>query len=952
MESFGENLQLDLAGQCHLKGADLKTRLDDIHGYPALAPWIGRTQDWSPILNLGGGGAEILGGQKRRLGRLLFASNATTFMARVNQKANQLKSGAETTSITFHVVCGLAGGTGGGSLIDAISLIRNEYRDSSQYPIILYLLLPDEFPKQNWNTGNYHANGYAALAELNAMGVGQYLPYNLLGHGERFKELPAPFKICYLITNENSNGAPFEVDRQIPELMAEMLYQKIVAGLQGVSRQLGRIVEWENMEISHEGKSRSGGAERCRLFASFGIKKISYPEDVIRDYIGYSLSAQTLMQMLYNNWAQGYLNEAVDSPVEGLVADVVTQKSLNLDREVYFLERQFSTEEQDKEQKNWKSFEVEWKTYIEKLSADLVSEDGNWLDSLKRKCEDREKKNFRDGHGIVDYFALKMDRLSEYARYIAGGIEGKLASDLIAGDRSLTEIDAILKSLCSLIEKNRTEWGNQTQAESSVAARERVGWTENLQRFEDLGPLARIMPGNKERIFEAGKQGMLTYFTLKTRAAAWDFAFSLLGKVKEELMRTKDQVVTTVAEFKNAVRHCNERASEHKPEEAKLQSTEVVMRLFNGDEVTRYVSALIGNREFQDKQARQARQNMVDKLMAGRTGLRILPSGRDNLLDILAQSSHATLSTFDASAESDGEGRKSYGRLLSVSIIDKLRERYSGDIELMKKEIRDYMSKAGYLLKINDAEHGKKGPGTDFSGENKKSNLIVMMPDAEADDDFVKELKKAFENSVADPNSVQFINTKDARRHEITILSFVQLFPLRYVDVLAKLKEKYEVRLKEGNSQQRILEIHTEGSLETFPGLYVPPVREIAGPTLLLGLALGVVRPKSNGASPGTIKDALVLVDEDDLPQDDLGIGFEGGLQKFAIREVLDRATAHNLGRSKCVKGDPGKVEAVKVSLKEIARLIAAGNDDDLRAMMGYAKTAQLEFEGHLTAKS
>lgn len=950
---LGENLQLDPAGHCHLVGSDLKNRLDDIHSYPALAPWIGRTQDWAPILNLGGGGTEILGGQKRRLGRLLFAGNAVSFMDRVNKKANQLKSGSPTASITFHIVAGLAGGTGSGCLIDSIALIRDEYRDAKQYPIILYVLLPDEYPMQNWNTGNYHANGYAALMELNALGVGQYTPYNLRGHGERFKGLESPFKICYLITNENSNGAPFEVDKQIPELMAEMLYQKLVAGIQGASKQIGRMVEWENMEISHEGKSRNGGSERCRLFASFGIKKISYPEDIIRDYIGYSLSAQTLNQMLFNNWAQGYLGEQVDLGVEGLVADTTYQKSVNLDREVFYLERQFSTDELEKDQKQWKSFEAEWKTYIERVSADIVTEEGNWLEALKRKCEDREKKSFRDGRGVIDYFAWKQDRVMEYAKIIAGGIEAKLGDDLIAGRRSLTEIDTILKTLCALLDRNLAAWEKQKQEEEILATRERVGWTENIQRFEDLGPLARRITGNNTRIFEAGKLGMTNYFVLKTRVTGWDFASLLVGKVRQELMRAKDHVVNTISAFNSAVRQCTEGANECRPEEGKLQSNEVVLRLFNGDEVTRYMASLIGNREFQDKQARQARQAMAERLMHGRSDLRHLPSGKDNanLLDILAQSSHSTLSTFDASTELSNGGEASFGRLLSVSIIDKLNERYRGDTEMMKKEIRDYMSKAGYLLRISDSQHQKKGPGTDFSGQNKRTNLIVMMPGADSEDVFVKELRRAFESSVADSNSVQFIDTGDTRRHEITILSFVQLFPLRYVAVLEKLKEKYETRLKEGDAKQRLLEIHTEGSTEDYPALYIPPVRDIVGPTLLLALALGTVRPKTVDGATGTLKGTLVSVDQENLPLDDLGTGFEGGLQKCSIREVLDRVDSLNRDKCRILKSDREKSEEIRKSLKTLAREIAGSNDDDLREMIKYEKQAETELDGHLNAK-
>ena len=39
------------------------------------------------------------------------------------------------------------------------------------YRIVIYAQLPEEIPNPNWDTGNYHANGYATLMELNALGA-------------------------------------------------------------------------------------------------------------------------------------------------------------------------------------------------------------------------------------------------------------------------------------------------------------------------------------------------------------------------------------------------------------------------------------------------------------------------------------------------------------------------------------------------------------------------------------------------------------------------------------------------------------------------------------------------------------------------------------------------------------------------------------------------------------
>jgi hypothetical protein len=952
---LGENIQLSPDGQCYLQGSDLRSRLADIHSYPALAPWIGNTQNWGPILNLGTGATETMGGQKRRLGRFLFAANAQTFINKVKRKAEHLREGSMDAGVQFHIISGLAGGTGSGSLIDTICLIRKEYPDSKRNPILLYLLLPEEHAKPNWDTGNYHANGYAALWELNALGVGKYLPYNLLGNGERFSDesLKGPFKICYLITNENSNGTPFDVAKGVPAMMAETLYQTLMA--ESMAKSIKRVVDWENMEVSHEGRGHDEKAERCRLFASFGIKKICYPEEEIREFIGYSLSSQTLLQMLYNHWAQGYLDEdAGVLAVEGLVADGVTQKTLNLDREVFFLERQFSTADVDKDQATWKTFDADWRAFIERLSADIVREEGNWLDTLMRRCEDRQKKSFRDGRGVLDYFSWKKDRILEYARLVASGIEDSLSGDLLQGKRSLTEIEAILRALCTTLEKKQKEWQNQMEENSSHAAKQRLLGVENTQRFEDLGPLARRMPGNKERIFEAGKNAIIAYTSLSTRVSAWEFAAEFVKSVRVELLRIADHVGKVVAGFRTAIAHCKEQAEERRPEERNLQSTDVVMRLFNGDEVTRYVTALIGNKEFQDKQARQARDRMVARLMHGRSSLRTLPTSekRSELLDILAQSSHETLAEFDAAADATNEVERSFGRLLSVSIIDKLRERYEGNSELMRNEIRQHIAKSGYLLRINEAEHGKQGPGADFHNENKKTNLIVMLPDADKDDPFIKELKIAFQGSVGDPSEIQFVDTVGKKRYEITILSFVQLFPLRYAEVLGKLKEKYQARLQSGDGKQRILELHSEDPSEQFPPLFVPPVRDTAGPALLLGLALGTVRPKSRAGTTGTIRDELVCVDNQDDVIHDLGYGFEGAIAGCARREIFQELTKRNLFKASLLKGDLPKTEETRANIVKNSREIA-GNDDDMRKMMRpLEEAAMTTLDVYLRSKS
>ena len=950
---FGENLQLTPSSQLHLEGDDLKARVRNIEAYPNIASWIGASKRWDSIINQGGSGTELAAQQKRRLGRFLLAVNGSKFTDKIKQKIKQLHEGSMAASVQIHIVCGLAGGTGSGTIVDVVSMIRKEYKSDTDFPISLYLLLPEEHPYPEWAKPNYHANGYASLVELNSLHTGKYFPFNLTGNGSRYndEDLPSPFNICFLVTDKNSNNKPFEVDKEIPSVMAEMIHHMLVAQSTGgtiAGGALNRVLNWENTPSTDAEE-----LERSRRFASFGYRKISYPEEEIKEFIGYSLSAQTILQMLYNNWAQGYLDEEKGGlAVEGLVGDSVIQKKFCLDRDVFFLERQFSSENLEKDQKVWKPFEADWRAYIERLSSDIVSGEGNWLELLKRKCEEREKKSFRDGRGVIDYYSWKKDRLQEYSRLVTSGIEDDFSKALLSGDRSLTEIEAILRSLCGMLDKKLAEWGKQIEEDSSHAAKQRILWTDNLQRYEDLGPLARRMSGNKEKIFEAGKNAMITYFSLTSRSSAWDFASEFLKSVKAELLRIADHMTNVISAFRSAALFCAERAGEHRPEEKNLKSTEVVMRLFNGDEVTRYVDALIGNKEFQDKQARQAREKMVEVIMSGRNSLRNLPTveKKAELLDILAQSSHETLVVFDAGADAAVNIKQDFGRLLSVSIIDKLRERYLDNPEKMASEIRDHMNKAGYLLNFNRAEVGNAGPGTQFSDENIDENWIVLMPDADnKEDPFVKSLINAFKESKSEAKRVQFVDTKDARRHEITILSFVQLFPLRCVDLVSKLKEKYELRIHK-DPEQAILELHSEDPSDSFRPLFIPPVRQIVGPRVLLGLSLGSVRPKTSGGVAGTIKDELTTVGLNNQAEDDLGKGFDGAIIRCAAKAVHDRLKLENLKRIRSLEGNTSGLDEVREKIRAFAGEIAGDDDDAMKTMRICSEAALSELDGHLAS--
>ncbi len=275
---LGKSVQLDKHNQLLIRGgADLAAHLENLSSYPGIQGWIGDKSQWLDILNSIVG--EVLGGQKRRLGRFLFACKIKDFRDRVQSLTRNLQQKGGTTEVTFHICCGLAGGTGSGSIIDTVCQIRELYPENR---IILYTLLPDRHPKTNppWDTGNYHANGYVSLLELNALSLGAWEPHDITGFKERLS-LRDPFNGCYLFFNQNENGVAVDVEKDIPEIVADFLFQKLVVTRELRWESLARMENAENGDGSPE-STLAGVPERSKRFLAFGLKRLAYPEIEIK----------------------------------------------------------------------------------------------------------------------------------------------------------------------------------------------------------------------------------------------------------------------------------------------------------------------------------------------------------------------------------------------------------------------------------------------------------------------------------------------------------------------------------------------------------------------------------------------------------------------------------------------------------------------------------------------
>ena len=92
---LGSSVQLDKRSQLLIQEANLSARLDNIDNYPGIKPWIGDPEQWRDVL--GSIIGVTLGGQKRRLGRFLFACKADKYKQQVQSLVRTCRTAEQLT---------------------------------------------------------------------------------------------------------------------------------------------------------------------------------------------------------------------------------------------------------------------------------------------------------------------------------------------------------------------------------------------------------------------------------------------------------------------------------------------------------------------------------------------------------------------------------------------------------------------------------------------------------------------------------------------------------------------------------------------------------------------------------------------------------------------------------------------------------------------------------------
>jgi hypothetical protein len=887
---LGHSVQLPDRAQLKMGGGmQLKETVDNLASYPGIKPWIGDRQAFAGIIE-SANAANVIGGQKRRLGRFLFASHAAHFRERVREAVLDMQNSQNpaiprSTETTFHVCCGLAGGTGSGSIVDAVSQIRATFPDP-QYHIVIYALLPERQVTGGKGGPNYHANGYAALMELNALSIGSWTPHDITGVAPGRLDIKDPFNCCYLFNDENESNVRVDVIRELPEIVASFLFQKSVE-IQKIRWGItNTLLRQETYEVGAQARlpefSPTGKPRRARTFFSFGVKQIAYPEVEVREYLTYQFANQGALQLRFNKWidGRGFVEEAVNQSFHEFVKAKATLENWYLTDERLSLSEGILEDEVNN--KNWRPIADFWKTIIPQyvnLVIDTYRDDAmKMLPELAKRCDEVYKETYR-GQGVQKFYEMKRRDIAAQAREIRSRIERVLFDEWKNGAKSMMDISSLLAALLESIEDRIKSFDDKIakiSEDSETVKENESAISKNREEWAKLGLLSRFILGKHKNILSAQAERFISRYTLRTKVEGFRYAKQLLPATKEEISRLASEVSKCSAmiadatkAFQAAIEARCQSVVDGKEIDVKRDFSRQVIRFFEPQAVRDFSQVLVVDTNEQRLQTGKIRAELTKLLGDNQTfaafNNRIT---RGKFIDVL----ESTCEQSAIQAHEEYVARNpDRGRVLKVSLIEMMRKDFEGDSERMRLYAREAMSMSSNYVKLDQQQQQLVQTGIPAANNPENavclSMLTIVAPESPDAPEFRDQICQAFVNA---SRATTQVVTNPGRPQEITLINITSGFSARMVAVVKFLRDKYEARLRDSKNGHAFIELHLEGEFGSalpdsqaifslYPESYKPADFR---PWAFLAEALGHIRSTPD-AQTGMPKVYLCTKDED-----------------------------------------------------------------------------------------
>lgn len=864
---LGKSVHLGEAQKVSIHGISTST-LQNLGTSPGLQCFINPRdkqlidQYMGPLVTAG------IGGQRRRLGRMLMANNLSdrnstnNFRVKLQSAVNNLTQTSGDNDVAFHICAGLAGGTGSGSIVDVIAQIRKLYpyqEATHAYKIRLFVYMPENnvvYPSHD--NGFYQANGYAALTELNAISVDKYAPYDVTGERDvftqevqRLMEHQETFEVCYVYSNVNEAGKNLDLSQKLPESVADFLFQTIVVASRNSAGKMSRLVGCENDGAGPE-NDLNGEKTRSRKFMSFGIARVEYPETEIDEYVTYNYAVQAVRQLTFNLWQEGigYGEISIDEVGAGYldqIKDVNNRGKLKLSNAILTLEAPVIESDATR---NWRPYNITWETRLQQDAGFVQksNEKKQWLSQFTALADDYFEKGFRK-HGVKKFFEIHRSEIRAYARNIRRHIETLLFDEWAAGGKegkSILQIEKYAMLLRQDCDDRIGLFKEQKAKLESMLENYIKDMKAANDEWEHIGWIRDAITNASEKVFAKYKSAKCSYYSTLTKIESYDYAILLLQQLINELSSMILGIQAMKTELGDILKNVLIQAT------SKCQTNAVnddsIMKKYDPEMVQVLTKQYVGDYNYQNSNATEIRQSMIAKLgedgehsFANLNANVDLNTAADLIVDICAKNARAAME--------DTATKDPLMKMVGVNILDKLRIDLNSE-DKIEAFVNNVIDMARSYVQFNPAETGKV-IGDNVGAMMQMVQVAMPKPVTEQETDFVNKLSAAFQAKVAGfiPRFVDGDLSVNFKPNQIVVVCANAGFPLRFLFNMKTLKDRYDRLLAAPQGELNRMVLHTESFAKPLPELFELDVMDLEKPSkkaVMLGIALRLIQQQQD----------------------------------------------------------------------------------------------------------
>lgn len=828
---FGQSAQFTTEEFVNIKSIDLGQILDNPNNYPGLKRVISNPEMMRKTLGEVGAAA----GQKRRAGRILFAANIGKYLAAVKQQYTKITQGKSGNGIGvhIHIFTGLAGGTGSGSIIDAVAQLRADALfNGEDTKITIYAMVPELNIPSGCQAGRYHQNGYAALCELSALNAGVYLPCDVRTGEEHIRINTIPKKQFGLMvySNFNENGAVVNSFSELPKIVSDTVYFKLFTQSKAdVTDNFMRGYSNENkndylIEYSFTSKGTDKEPARTKAVNSFGIKRIVYPEQRIVEHISYTLANGAFKQMAYNNFKEdfGYVAEPQKKDYNQLyIKDdswmrrwKLTDDFLTLNERILDTDRKF-----EKISEYWKN-QAEFNSY-----DDAKTFDSNPLHYVEQFCLDKFNRDFRIRQGVEAYYQDKSNQaiLDTQATAIVEAIEHNLYTEWLEGNFSLNDLLQLSDHILIYLKDRHKKMENDIAKCDEKIEGFQKEMDDNMYFYDHLNLLQKAA-GKQKDCYTDHQDIVADFYTEKTYRVAYEFMRRLLSRLRMHFEEFHDQVQTFVGAVAAYMDEAILRISDRSQRQGSIKDMKsAVIEVREDDKVVAFEKNILLNRNSMESLSGLLRRALVSNQSYIHFDQLAAIMDKDKAFELVDD-------VFGTKVREIQSNETPKEKLIGINILQQLQKILNTDDDI-RDFAKDAVDKSGVFILLDDTELGKahnNNPNPIIQQETVNiKNVLITLPSYEGDDSlklFAEKLENAFRSQFKNNSGNDTIdfNTSDDTMNEITIASVKSLFPLRALKWLPEYEREYKAMTENKNlieAREAKVILHSEGD-----GSCLPPI--------------------------------------------------------------------------------------------------------------------------------